>query len=345
MKIWFDILTPKQVLFFEPMIKKLRKNYRVFCTSRNYREVIQLAKIRNLKVVVVGKHGGAERSSKLDESLKRMVYLSKIVKKYSPDLTISLCSPEASRISYGLGIKHIAFSDSPHAVAVMRLSVPFVQKLLIPWVIPKKEFIKFGIREKDIIQYKALDAAITLNRKISAKSKLPLKTKGKKTILIRMEESHAAYLTKNSKRSIEIIKKIIKEFSDENILVHARYPKQVKFLKKYFGNKVKILTSTMDGKMLLENSDVFIGSGGTMTAESALLGVPTISFDAVPNLIQTYLIKKKLIVRETDPKKVILAIKRLTRTPKMGNKRKAKKVFSSMEDPYPKLVSAIKSII
>jgi predicted glycosyltransferase len=90
---------------------------------------------------------------------------------------------------------------------------------------------------------------------------------------------------------------------------------------------------------------VFIGSGGTMTAESALLGVPTISFDAVPNLIQTYLIKKKLILRETDPKKVILAIKRLTRTPKMGNKRKAKKVLSSFEDPYPKLVRAIKSII
>nr|AIF21719.1 hypothetical protein [uncultured marine thaumarchaeote SAT1000_06_A02] len=37
-----------------------------------------------------------------------------------------------------MGIKHICFSDSPHAENVMRLVVPLVQKLLIPWIIPKK---------------------------------------------------------------------------------------------------------------------------------------------------------------------------------------------------------------
>ena len=30
---------------------------------------------------------------------------------------------------------------------------------------------------------------------------------------------------------------------------------------------------TYDGKHLLNNTDIFIGSGGTMTAESALMGV------------------------------------------------------------------------
>ena len=39
------------------------------------------------------------------------------------------------------------------------------------------------------------------------------------------------------------------------------------------------------------NTDVFvIGSGGTMTAESALLGIPTISYNAIPNIIENYLI-------------------------------------------------------
>ncbi|NOS62184.1 MAG: lipid-A-disaccharide synthase, partial [Nitrosarchaeum sp.] len=31
MKIWIDILTPKQLLFSEPMIEKLRKKHNVLC--------------------------------------------------------------------------------------------------------------------------------------------------------------------------------------------------------------------------------------------------------------------------------------------------------------------------
>ncbi len=322
----------------------MKKNYRIICTSRNYREVCQLAKIRKLNLIIIGNHGGGEKYNKLNSSVKRTILLSQIIKKQSPDLAISFCSPEASRVAFGLGIKHIAFSDSPHATAVMRLSVPLVQKLFIPWIIPKKEFTKFGINEKDIIQYRAIDAAITLKRKIPTNFRLPFKTGGKKTILIRVEEDQAAYLPKNSRRSFEIIKEVIKEFEKENVIIHGRYPSQIKSLKKSFGAKARVLTGTIDGKGLLEKTDVFIGSGGTMTAESALLGIPTISFFAVPNIIENYLILKKLIKRETDPKKMVLAIKQLTKTSKIENKRKAKKILSSMEDPYQKLIRTIKSI-
>ncbi len=82
-----------------------------------------------------------------------------------------------------------------------------------------------------------------------------------------------------------------------------------------------------------------------MTAESALLGVPTISFYAVPNFIENYLIKKKLVKRETEPKKIVLAIKRSMKTSKIENRRKAKKILASMEDPFPKLERTIKSLI
>ena len=54
---------------------------------------------------------------------------------------------------------------------------------------------------------------------------------------------------------------------------------------------VKIIGMSYDGKFLLKNTDVFIGSGGTMVAEAALLGIPTISYNAVPNRIEKYLVK------------------------------------------------------
>ena len=142
------------------MIKRIKKKNTVLCTSRDYSQVTQLAKIRNLKLVIVGKHGGSKRHDKLNASLHRTKLLSTRIKKFSPDITISFCSPEAARVSYGLDIAHICFSDSPHANAVMRLVIPLVQKLLIPWIIPKKEFVKFGINIKNIIHYRAIDAAI-----------------------------------------------------------------------------------------------------------------------------------------------------------------------------------------
>ena len=341
MKIWIDILTPKQLLFSESIIEKLGKKHNILCTSREYEEVTKLAKIRDFDLVFVGKHGGADKKAKLEASIERKRKLSRKIKTFSPDLVISFCSPEAARISFGLGIRHVAFCDSPHADAVMRLTLPLVQKLLIPNVIPKNEFSRYGIDKKDIITYKAIDAAVTIKRKINQEVSLPFKNKKRKNILIRVEEEEAAYTSKTSK-IIPIIKQVVKEYSEENIVILCRYTKQIQNLQKRFGKKAKIIKMSFDGKHLLNNTDVFIGSGGTMTAESALLGIPTISYNAVPNIIENYLVKKYLVKRERNPVKICNQIKKIFRISNREHQKRVKKIVSEMEDPIQKLVKVIK---
>jgi len=341
LKIWIDILTPKQLLFSESIIKKLGKNHELLCTSREYEEVSKIAKIRNFDLVFIGKHGGGVKRSKLKASIDRIEKLFKKVSIFSPDIVISFCSPEAARISFGLGIKHIAFCDSPHANAVMRLTVPLIQKLLIPYVIPKKEFSKYGIDKKNIIQYKAIDAVITIQRKINQKEALPFKNNNKKNILIRIEEEEAAYTLKSNK-IIPIIKKIVNDFGDENIIILGRYSKQIKNLQKIIDKKIEIVKMSFDGKHLLNNTDIFIGSGGTMTAEAALMGVPTISYNAVPNIIEKFLVEKCLIKRETNPNKISNEIKKFFKSSNKKNEERAKKIVKQMEDPIEKLIEIIK---
>ncbi len=339
MKIWIDILTPKQLLFSEPLIKKLGEKHQILCTSRSYGEVSKLAKIRNFKLVSIGKHGGIERSTKLEASIFRIKKLIALISRFSPDLTISFCSPEASRISFGLGIKHVAFCDSPHAEAVMKLTLPLIQKLLIPWIIPKKEFSKYGINQRDIVPYRAIDAFVTIRRKAIQKNN-PFKKSGKKNILIRLEEEEAAYVSKSSK-IVLIIDEIVKKFNGENIVILGRYKKQIENLRRIFGKKIIILRMSYDGKTLLENTDVFIGSGGTMTAESALFGIPTISYNAVPNIVENYLVKKSLVRREMDPKKIVKSIERIFNSSKKKYKSRAAKFSSTLEDPIQKLIQII----
>jgi predicted glycosyltransferase len=341
LKIWIDILTPKQLLFSEPIIEKLSKKHEILCTSREYVEVQKLAKIRNFDLKYVGKHGGNDKNGKLCASIDRMNKLSRKIKTFQPDIVISFCSPEAARVSFGLGIQHIVFCDSPHANAVMRLTLPLVQKLLTPNIIPKKEFSKFGISEKNIITYKAIDAFVTIKRKIDDKIPLPFKNNKRKNILIRVEEEEASYVSKSSK-IIPIIKKITNDFNEENIVILGRYTNQIKNLQKIVGKNAIVVKMSFDGKHLLNHTDIFIGSGGTMTAESALMGVPTISYNAVPNIVEDFLLKKKLLKREINPTVVSKQIKNILNSSKNGNKNRAKKIVGKMEDPIQKLIKVIK---
>ena len=355
MKIWFDILTPKQLLFFEPIIQRLKKNHTVLCTSRKYNQVTDLAKIRKQKLVIIGKHGGVKKHDKLDASLSRSKLLVRKISKFLPDITLSSCSPEAARVSYGLGIPHICFSDSPHATAVMKLSLPYANKLLIPWIIPKSDFKNMGIKPKNIIQYKTIDAAQITKQKVFLSCGTDINSREWKTILIRTPEEEAAYSSKQSD-IVGIIKKIKKDFLGCHITVLTRYEKQAELLKKKFSksaqSKFQIVSKVVDGKKLLLDSDVFVGSGGTMTAESALLGVPTISYNAIPNRIEDYLVSKKIVTRCMTPNKVaerITHVFQLTSYRGGGHERtrrlRIKKFVNSLEDPYPILLKTMKSII
>ena len=79
-----------------------------------------------------------------------------------------------------------------------------------------------------------------------------------------------------------------------------------------------------------------------MTAEAALLGIPTISYNAVPNLVQDYLVRKKLVVLQSDPNKIVSIIDKILYSDNIMLKKNARDTLASMEDPYKKLIQVIK---
>ena len=105
-----------------------------------------------------------------------------------------------------------------------------------------------------------------------------------------------------------------------------------------------MMDKVIDGKALLRFTDVFIGSGGTMTAEAALIGIPTISYDAVPNHIERYLVKIGLVRRQKNPKMIIKLVKKILNSDNQNLRKKAKTILNSMEDPTSKLLAAIRSV-
>jgi len=351
MKVFIDILTPKQCMLFSKLSERLRKDgHQVFEATREYREVVQLLKMKSMKAQVVGRHGGETLLGKLKANVERTLELASIMTELRPDVAVSLASPETSRVAFGLNIPHVCLNDSPHAEAVARLTVPLATLLLTPKIIPKTVWTRFGIQQNRIIQYKALDAWAWLkdfkpDKKVLTQMGLE---KSRPIVAFRTEESFASYLLEKTSKTtllLPLIESLLKSNVDFQAVVMPRYETQTALLKEKLGKCTTVCESTIDAPSLISYASVFVGAGGTMTTEAALLGVPTFScYPGKPFLVEKYLIKKGLIVRETSLErvraKILMTLKKIENVRK-AQVTKARKLTSSFEDPIDVIAKAI----
>lgn len=343
MKVWLDVLTPKQANLFAVLHDRLNdKGCKVLVTTRHYREVNELLELRKLKTSKVGRHGGAHLKDKLLESSKRVTALVEVVGDYSPDVAISFSSPEAARVAFGLGIPHYCISDSPHAEAVCRLTIPLSEKLFTPWVIPAYVWNRYGIRPRDVVRYRALDPIVWIDSKNTPKSFDEFNLDFTKPIVvIRTSEEFAAYLSDRSAARVSTTMDIVANILDKSngemqLVVLPRYDEQGERLRKRFGERIIVPQHVIDGVSLLRASTVFIGGGGTMSAEAALLGVPVIShYPGDQTFVEKFLVKYGLIERIFDPGRIAHRTIGISKSREFRDyyHRKSSKLVQTMEDP------------
>jgi len=127
-------------------------------------------------------------------------------------------------------------------------------------------------------------------------------------------------------------------------MILGRYSDEINFLKTVFSKKIIVLDKVVDSGEILARCDVFIGSGGTMTSEAALRGIPTISYEGVPNLDEKFLVRKGLVKRAKSTNQIIKLTKKLLISDKNKFKKTAQKFLASMDDPYLELAEIIRTI-
>ncbi len=347
MRFWFDVLTPKQLLLFNPVIQELKaRDHQVLATSRHYREVEQLAAMLGVELKFVGSRGGKGTYDQLRASLERMNSMLPLVADFQPDASVSVASADCARISFGIRVKHVAVSDSPHSVIAGKLSLPFSQHLLTPWVIPYIAWYRFGLQRSEITKYHALDPAAWLKREARSKGPEIKVEPGKPTILVRLEESYAPYMIGTDQGwTGKVLQRLSDEFKDCNLIALCRYQDQLEMVKSTFGDTFYVPEKVVDGAGLIRQSDVFIGMGGTMTTEAALIGVPTVSaYQGSGLYTERYLLSMGLLLKTHHLDALArLVRKSLTRKYQDHCKRKAKRLLDSMEDPVEKIAGYLTS--
>ena len=332
------------MLFFRRAVNLLHNSgHEVLSTSRKYREAVELARIKKLDLTFIGSHGGADKYNKLREGARRTYELAEVVKQFGPDVAVTFSSPEGSRVAFGLGIRHISFNDSPHAEAVAKLTIPLTGKLYCPWVIPSSAWSGYGIAKKNILHYRALDPAAWL--KYHTDDDTQEVKQERKMILLRLEESKASYIADKKINTIKMIDRFVDElWQSANIVVLCRYKDQIADVESRYGNKVQVLRNVVEGTNLIKSTQVFVGAGGTMTAEAALLGKPTISIAPIQFYVEKYLIRSGLAKRAVNSRSLVrLGTKMMSDEGYVQTqKERAARILRRMEDPTERMISALR---
>jgi len=290
--IWFDLVTPKSVLFFIPIIEEIENRGRkVLITAREgngYSEVVELLRLYNIDFINRGEFGGAALKDKLHASIERQKSLMEFVTIYDIDRLVCLCSVDANRVAFGLAIPIINFYDIPlsdyktnfkKALPQARLTLPLSTKVFKPFVVPNEIFLRFSLDEEQIFDYDFIDPLIWLKafkpdftyvERILFPYNLDL---SKPLIIIREEEYKSSYVDKKYPILYEALEEI-KYTTDANIIIIPRYESE--YLIKEFPFTT-VLKEKVVIQHLLAYADLFIGGGGTLNTEACYFNTPTIS--------------------------------------------------------------------
>lgn len=335
MLIWLEALTPKQALLMISIKRELeRRGHHCIITTRRHDYIVGIFRIWGEKPKIIGRYGGETLYGKLKASLSRSMKLAEYIgrKEKRPEIHISLSSPDASRVAFGLRIPIILLNDTPHSTYVNRLTLPLAEKVITPKAIPKKLF-KYAVEEDRIIQYNGVDEVAWIrrfkpNRKVLRK--LGLREKDK-IIVIRGGEFKASYYQRKGNIMVD---KIIEKLEEENVKIvyFPRYRDEMERMRRKHP-KIIIPIKAVDAQSLMKFSTLVITGGGTMAREAALMGTPSIYLFQAELPVNRWLMEKGFpIKRITDYEKLIDYCMRILENPDKY-RINTSKILSKLESP------------
>jgi predicted glycosyltransferase len=268
MRIWFDISNSPHVLMFKDLINELKlQGHDIVITSRPLANTIELLDQNSIIHTPVGIHYGKSFLMKLFGYPIRVFHLWKYLRDKKIDLAISQSSFHSPLVSYILDIPSIYTNDNEHAMGNIPAFV-FAQRIFVPESFVFSKIGLMSLIQKKVKRYPGIKEGIYLWRKsesISAKSEQSLNNHQR--IFVRPEPSTAQYYRGDSNFLDEFINKA-KSFYSITIL-----PRNQEQLQHYTSDEfrgIQVAKTPM-------TCSLFIGAGGSMTREMAMVGVPTIS--------------------------------------------------------------------
>jgi uncharacterized protein len=297
MKIWIDLTNSPHVNFFDRMIRELKKKHEVLLTCRDLANTIDLLQISGFSHYVVGKHYGQSTMRKMLGFLIRIGQLYKFLKNKGIDVAVSHSSFYSPVVSKLMGIRCIYLNDNEYAEG-NKISFLFADKIMVPEFLDIEKVKKQWAKEEKIIRYPGVKEGVYLWAYEPVISNNGDNGENKKSIFIRPEPWTAQYY-KGKRDFIDELLIGIKDKYETILLPRGKVQEEHYRQDKFAG--ITVPDKSMSLNEIMSKCDLFIGAGGTMTREAAVLGIPTISIYQDELLdVDKYLIDNGFMIHKKD---------------------------------------------
>lgn len=269
MKILIDIAHPAHVHFFRNAIREWRNHgHQVFVTVRTKKLVQDLLSYYDINYVVASIERGPGLLSLALTFAKHTWNVLKAIRQFNPDIVISISSPMAALAARLVGIDHIAFDDTEHANLEHILYLPFTKTVYTPTSFTKD----FGQKQK---RYPGFHELAYLHPTRFSANPAPLAEYGidpsKPFYIVRVVAWEASHDIGHRGFEHGEVKRLVDFLSSKgSVLVSSEASGKTEIAD----SGVEVHPTKMHD--LLFYADLYIGEGGTMATEAALLGTPSI---------------------------------------------------------------------
>jgi len=279
------------------MIEHFRSDHEILLTCRPLANTIDLLKLKGFEYHVIGSHYGASKVKKSLGFPVRVMQLYSFLKGRRIDVAISHSSFYSPVVARLLGIRSIYLNDNEHA-AGNKISFLCATTIMVPEFMPTESIRHQWGNPRKVIQYPGVKEGIyllDLNEDLRMR-KLPESFPTE--IFIRPEPWTAQYY----KGDTNFMDNLIVGLKDKYpVVLLPRGESQATHYRdeRFWG--ITIPKSVISLEEITQRCAVFIGAGGTMTREAAVLGIPTISVYQDSLLaVDQYLIEEGRMIHKTD---------------------------------------------
>jgi predicted glycosyltransferase len=272
MRVWFDLANSPHVTLFAPLIADLTaEGTEVVISCRKLANTVDLIAQEGLDYTVVGRHYGAGRVAKLTGFPVRVVQLGRFARRARPNVSVSQSSFYAPVAALAGRIPSLYMNDNEHAKGNIPAFLT-ASRVLVPEHMPEDAVRHQCARKAKVIRYPGVKEGLYLWRLADGLPARPQRERPR--IYVRPEPWTAQYY----RAEIGFLPPLVRAASAfADVIVLPRDAAQADAFRDAGVDPASVRRDVAPMAEIAADCDLFIGAGGTMTREMAVLGVPTIS--------------------------------------------------------------------
>jgi len=295
MNIWLDISNSPHINLFRGMMRDLGRSHELVVTGRPLANTVQLLQLHRIEHTVVGKHYGAGRLAKAYGYPVRVCQLWSFLRDKRIDVAVSQSSFHSPVVARLLGARSVYMNDNEHALGNIPAFLA-ASAILVPECLSTRNLRRQYASPRKVRRYPGVKEGIYLHPLDAVLRRAQRERSGKqrRCIYVRPEPWTAQYY----KGAVNFLDDLLLGLKNEaSVTLLPRDREQVKRYAEPRFEGIRVVAGALDIADIAPDCDLFIGAGGTMTREMAVLGIPTISVYQEKLLdVDRYLLKMGALV-------------------------------------------------